>query len=326
MNEYIRKWLNNRGISNEIIEKAEVDYDGNRIVFPVIDTDGNCQFRKFRRDPRNKNGAKYMYESGASATLYNAFLNKASKEITICEGETDTLSLQSNGFPAVSSTGGAGTFKEEWAYFFRDKDTYILYDYDEAGIKGALGVQKILPEAKIAWLPKTNDANEYLLEYGSEALREVLKRAKSYPVNLKTEKEYKQAAELMIEERRELDEEALPAIARVEHTHIFQDYYLEQAKRIKKKNGLKAIPSKKGKLDVEAAREVPIENFMEFNPAGKAHCLWHSDDHPSLHYYEKDNKVHCFSGCDKQFDVIDVVQKKYNKDFKDAVRFILANQ
>lgn len=327
MNEYIKKWLNTRGISDDVIEKAEISYNGSHIVIPVIDWDGICQFNKLRRDPRNDTGAKYLNETGATATLYNAFMNKASHEVVVTEGELDTLALQSAGFPSVSSTGGAGTFKEEWADFFTDKDVYILYDYDEAGIKGALGVQKILPEAKIAWLPNCNDATDFLKKYTPEAMRDVLDKANKYPVNLKNEKEYRQAAELMIQERRELDEEALPAVARTLHTKVLQEYYLEQAKRQKKKSGLKVIPSKgKGSLDVEAAKQVPIHTFIDFSPSGKAHCLWHSDDHPSMHYYEEDNRVHCFSGCNKQWDVIDVVMKKYDKDFKEAVNYILANQ
>lgn len=326
MNEYIKKWLNDRGISDNIIERAELDYDGNRIVIPVIDVDGNCQFSKFRRDPRKDSGAKYMYESGASATLYNAFMNRANMEVIITEGELDALALQSAGFSAVSSTGGSGTFKEEWVDFFEEKDVYILYDYDKAGIKGALEVQQNLPDAKIAWLPKENDATDYLLEYEPEDLQEVLDEAKRYPVNIDSVKGNLQAAELMIEERRELKEEALPAVARTKHTDIFQQHYLDKSDKIKKKNKLQEIStSSQGSLNVEMAKQVPIEHFIEIKPNGKGKCLWHEDENPSLHYYEDDNKVHCFV-CSKQWDVIDVVQKKFDKDFKEAVRFILANQ
>jgi DNA primase len=327
MNKYIKKWLNTRGISDIIIEKSEIEYKNGRIAIPVIDVDGYCQFRKTRQDPRSENGAKYLYESGANATLYNAFMNRATSEITICEGELDALALQSQGFPAVSSTGGANTFKDDWLSFFEGKeDIFILYDYDEAGIKGSIMVQEKLPKARIVWLPKKNDATEYLQEYGADKLRGAYEQANTYPVNLNSSKEYSQAAELMIQERRQLQEEAMPAIARVEHTKILQQYYLQEAKRLKKKNKLKVIPNKgRGSLDVEAAKKVPIDSFLEFNAAGKASCLWHSDKTPSLHYYEKDNRVHCFV-CGKQWDVIDIIQKKLDKDFKEAVKLITSTK
>jgi DNA primase len=35
-------------------------------------------------------------------------------QIIICEGEFDRLVLEANGFNAVTSTGGAKTFRHEW--------------------------------------------------------------------------------------------------------------------------------------------------------------------------------------------------------------------
>jgi len=73
--------------------------------------------------------------------------------------------------------------------------------------------------------------------------------------------------------------------------------------------------------DVQKAKTVPMGTFIEFNPAGKANCLWHSEKTPSMQYYEKDNKVHCF-GCNQGGDVIDVVCILYDKEFSEAVAFL----
>lgn len=70
--------------------------------------------------------------------------------------------------------------------------------------------------------------------------------------------------------------------------------------------------------DKEAVKEIPIDELLEFNGANKAHCLWHNERSPSMHYYKKDNKVHCF-GCGKQADTIDVLMALEGKTFKEVV-------
>lgn len=78
--------------------------------------------------------------------------------------------------------------------------------------------------------------------------------------------------------------------------------------RTRDKEGVKA----------EDVKHVPISNFIDFNRAGFANCLWHNEKTPSMKYYEKTNTVHCF-GCDKTGDVIDVVQEVEGVDFLGAI-------
>ena len=73
-------------------------------------------------------------------------------------------------------------------------------------------------------------------------------------------------------------------------------------------------------IAIQKAKEYPIENLIEIKRK-TARCLWHDDSDPSMHYYKKDNKVHCFV-CDKQWDSIDVVQKLHDCSMKDAVEII----
>lgn len=73
------------------------------------------------------------------------------------------------------------------------------------------------------------------------------------------------------------------------------------------------------------AREVPITNFVQFNRAGFAKCLWHNESTGSLKYYPKDNKTHCF-GCQAGGDVVDVVMQMHHLGFKEAVAFLLNEQ
>lgn len=74
-----------------------------------------------------------------------------------------------------------------------------------------------------------------------------------------------------------------------------------------------------GTEEVSRAKLIPISGYLEFRNK-KTKCLWHSpDNHPSLHYYERENIVKCFS-CGFRGDAVDVVQKLYDISFIDAVK------
>lgn len=71
--------------------------------------------------------------------------------------------------------------------------------------------------------------------------------------------------------------------------------------------------------NIEAAKEYPITDLLEFNRARKTLCLWHGDTQPSLHYYPKSNTVHCFV-CEKNADSIDIYMHMNNVGFVQAVK------
>ncbi len=73
---------------------------------------------------------------------------------------------------------------------------------------------------------------------------------------------------------------------------------------------------------IARAKSVPIPTFIKFNRDNTACCIWHNEKTPSMHYYEKQNRVKCF-GCDKLGDVIDVVQQLQRVGLKEAVKIIL---
>ena len=69
----------------------------------------------------------------------------------------------------------------------------------------------------------------------------------------------------------------------------------------------------------EIAKEYPINQLIEFQN-GVALCFNHSEKTPSLHYYAKNNRAHCFGGCDLSFDPIDVLIIRDGFTFKEAVK------
>lgn len=71
--------------------------------------------------------------------------------------------------------------------------------------------------------------------------------------------------------------------------------------------------------DIARAKSVPMTQFLEVNGAGFAACLKHNDKTPSVKYYPKDNKAHCFS-CNWHFDVIDLIQHIHSCSFIEGVK------
>ena len=189
--ERIRKWLENeRVLTTKIIDRFRLGWDGRAITIPIFDRYGNFAFFKFRKDPKENNPEipKYWYEKGKSAELYGweHFRDTIPEKIIICEGELDKLTLESNGFPAVTSTGGAGTFKEEWVEVLKNiPEVFICFDNDEAGREGAEKVGKLIPKVKIVYLPSEvgegGDITDFFVKLGKSAdgFRELLEKGKT---------------------------------------------------------------------------------------------------------------------------------------------------
>lgn len=186
----IKQWLNDRGISDEVIRARGISWDGNKIVIPVLNSESKTVFNKYRRDPLSEIGPKYLYDPGARSTLYVSCLEKDVKKINkiiICEGELDALLLSSKGYFAVTSTGGAGTFKEEWKEEFEGlgRKMYVIYDNDKAGREGAVKVCRIIPEAYYVPLPPDvgdhGDVTDYFKTHTIEEFETLLSVCEPLP-------------------------------------------------------------------------------------------------------------------------------------------------
>lgn len=99
--------------------------------------------------------------------------------------------------------------------------------------------------------------------------------------------------------------------------HWIKEHQAEAEKLTKQLNWLKN-PSKNTGLDLARAKAVPITHLLEIKRK-LARCPWHEDRNASLHYYEKQNKVHCFV-CNNGGDVVDIAQAIWGVDFKEAVK------
>lgn len=175
MPDRIRAWLNARGISDQTIKDYGLYYDEakQRIAIPIRDEDNVFAYNKYRRDPDLQEGPKYMYDRGGRALLFGAGRLWREGPVIICEGEFDCMLLDSKGFVAVTSTGGAFTFRPEWVKLLEGREVYVCLDNDDAGRAGTMRIASMIPEAKVMVLPgleikgditdffKEHDANDF---------------------------------------------------------------------------------------------------------------------------------------------------------------------
>ena len=188
---------NVRGFTREIIERQKLGLkdkvyfhkagETKALVIPYLSIEGNVTFAKYRTCPPAEKD--FTCPSGYEAGLYNSpALSEDCKEIIFVEGEADCLALLSHGVENVVGVPGAGVKKHAWieAVDRIAPKIYILFDSDQAGIKGAqelasrIGIEKCL---KIV-LPKgTKDINEYFQMGGTvEGFIELKQRAVLFDV------------------------------------------------------------------------------------------------------------------------------------------------
>lgn len=279
----IYAWLIRRGISPAVLSLRNIDIIDGQIVIPIPDMDGNISFYKYRRDPIIESALipKYTYSYGALAALYPIDnLLKKDGPIIICEGEFDALLLETLGFNAITSTGGALTFKKEWAELFAGKETYVCFDNDKAGKEGIIKVCSIIPHAKVIPLP------DEIGEHGD--ITDYFIKLKKNPKDFR----------ILID---------------CAYTIKFPPKEAAPKKKVSKRGG-------RNKL--ESAKQIPLENFIQINHQGFAHCPFHGrDSNPSFKVYP-DNHFYCF-GCGARGDVIDFIQRSKDLPLSEAIKFLL---
>jgi hypothetical protein len=150
-----REYWYARGLMDPIVDQHLLGWDGRRYTIPHLYR--NVPFGvKRRRDDHNPDGidAKYICVANSRAGIFNAEVLATEPHVIVCEGEIDCLLLNQYGYPAVSGTAGAATWKAEWARFFAGVPRVtLLFDNDEAGRIGARGVWQTMRRAKIKSLP-----------------------------------------------------------------------------------------------------------------------------------------------------------------------------
>jgi DNA primase len=270
-----------------MIDLNLVGWNGWRITIPIFNRDGEITFFKQAKDPDDKGESPKMiaWPKGHLELYGWENLKSEPSQIIICEGEFDCLVLEANGFKAATSTGGARTFKKDWAQEFENiPEVYICFDNDEAGKSGALRVGRLIPSAKVVELPQEvgqgGDVTDFFVRLGRsrEDFLKLLEEANPTPPETE--------APRFVPKTRNADSR-------------------ERVERVKNENSIIQV----------------ISRYVELRPSGQnlvGLCPFHEDRIPSFTVYPNTGKFYCY-GCGKHGDVISFLRYKEGYNFNQAL-------
>lgn len=298
-NTVFEAWLTANKIAPQVREIFNIFFT-DKIVFPVYDIDGNFLFNKYRRNPLTEEGPKYTYDFGGKVTLYGYHLAKEHDTILITEGEKDCLVSWSHNIPAITSTGGALSFQENWIDLLKDKNIIIGLDNDKAGYDGLVKILDMLPNARILLLPdipNVKDISDYVNMGGN--LTELINTARHF------------------KDISEVKEDRIKRIAYFQSVG-FHDAYIKKHTKVNNYTGeRKTFSSDK----VMNAKGYPVSQLLSFDKKGKTKCPFHNEKTESFQYYKATNSCYCF-GCGKYADAIDIYKQIHSCTFTEAVKFL----
>ena len=174
------------------------DYFRGRAVFPVIDVSGNVvAFSGRQVAPMGENDRKYVntsdtpvYKKSQTVFALNLAKNYPGRELVLCEGNMDAVSLHAHGVTnAVASLGTALT-PAQCRLLARYAETiFLCYDSDKAGKAATLKAIRLLTEAglkvRVMELDGINakgeaikDPDDFIRSFGEVAFEKKKKEAK----------------------------------------------------------------------------------------------------------------------------------------------------
>jgi len=284
-------YLNERGIPDALIHKHLLGWNDQRITIPIPNRERKFAFFKLAKDPEDKFGPKMFSTRGAHAELYGWEQVLAKPEqIILCEGEFDRLVLEGQGFAAVTSTGGATTFRPEWADALREiPNVFICFDNDAAGRTGAQQAARLIPHARLVKLPEEvgegGDVTDYFVRLGKS--REDFTRLL-------------EAAEPMPQKK----------LAPLPDGKPYQIATTPDAE----------VERLKSLVTIESI----VRRYAGLRQSGKnlvTRCPFHDDRNPSLVVYPATQSFYCF-GCQAAGDVFTFLMKAEQLNFPEALRVL----
>ena len=169
----------------ELIDKLGIGFDDkDNLTFAYYDSDGKVEGIKVHKQRTYGDASNRWYPSNQIASY------STDKELYICEGEKDVITLLSWGKQAISSTAGAlsipkdkdGNYDIKWIQSF---NPILTYDNDDAGNKGSKQLANELLNAEksiIQWdsnLPKGFDVYDaFTLDTTASEFYNAVKKAK----------------------------------------------------------------------------------------------------------------------------------------------------
>ena len=192
----VTEWFEGRGISQGTLDDLKVG-QGPEYMPQTGKKENTIQFNYIIGDQliniKYRDGRKnFKLYKGAEKVFYNINSIVGFKDCVITEGEMDVLALHEAGVTNVVSVPNGATlhhnnldYLDNCIDYFEDKERIILaLDVDEPGMALRRELVRRLG-AEVCFLvdfEDCKDANEYLIKYGKEKLKEVIRRSRAYPL------------------------------------------------------------------------------------------------------------------------------------------------
>ncbi|MDO4616742.1 MAG: DNA primase [Lachnospiraceae bacterium] len=198
-NTSLYQYLKKEGYNDELLKESGLfsmderrgvsDKFWNRVMFPIMDA--NSRVIGFGGRVMGDGKPKYLNSPETrifdkSRNLYGLNIARSSrkKNLIICEGYMDVISMHQAGFNnAVASLGTALTSQQASLLKRYTDDVLIIYDMDGAGVRAALRAIPMLRTAglrtKVVDLKPHKDPDEFIQALGREAFEERLEKAEN---------------------------------------------------------------------------------------------------------------------------------------------------
>ena len=192
----VQEWFKGRGITQQTLSDLNVA-QGPEYMPQTGKQENTIQFNYIMGNDivniKYRDGRKnFKLYKGAEKVFYNINSVVGFKDCVITEGEMDVLALHEAGVTNVVSVPNGATlhhnnldYLDNCIDYFEDKEKIILaLDVDEPGMALRRELVRRLG-AEVCFLvdfEDCKDANEYLIKYGKEKLKEVIRRSRAYPL------------------------------------------------------------------------------------------------------------------------------------------------
>ena len=169
------------GFTDEVIDELQLGYDDLRITIPIKSRTGYwVNVRRYLPPHRRIEGAKNskcINIRNLGSRRYYPYEAFSKQEIFIVEGEKDCIAARSQGYNAVTSTGGSAIPTDE-LILFNDKDVVLMLDTDSVGKRNvknySLMLRNIARSIRIVDLP-CKDYSDFYQQYGNADIMQYCK-------------------------------------------------------------------------------------------------------------------------------------------------------
>lgn len=197
------KELRNKGYTDESIVEAglavmrngkAVDKYRNRVIFPIINVRGKVigfggrvmgsnELENGIKIPKYLNSPQtVVYDKSSNVFALNIAKNSNSRQLILCEGYMDVISVHQAGIPNCVATLGTALTEQQTKLLMRYCDEILIcYDMDEAGTKAALRAIDMISAAggrsRVIRITGAKDPDEYISKYGVSGFKTAIEKA-----------------------------------------------------------------------------------------------------------------------------------------------------